>query len=130
MDKIKEKMQIEVLYDPNLLVSKKESEDYTMNTLNLLLNVNSELITSGDPNLFEPDFLINHEYGIEITRAAQLTKKESIIGDIKSNKYNPSDFSLDNENAILNAIDEKINKHYSYSNVKLAIQLVVPDFSV
>jgi len=123
-------MQIEVLYDKNLLSAKTASEDYTMNALNLLLNIRPDLIRKGNPDLYEPDYIINNEYGVEVTRAAQITKQNSIIGEIKKSTYKPLDFSADNEIGIRNAIEEKISKNYSCSNVKLAIQMVVPDFSV
>jgi hypothetical protein len=87
MDKIKDKMQIEVLYDKNLLSAKTASEDYTMNALNLFLKVRPDLIRKGNPDLYEPDYIINNEYGVEVTRAAQITKENSIIGEIKKSTY-------------------------------------------
>ena len=129
---IKTKAKMEISINKTLLTNKNYIEDFTFKELNLLLKINDKRIRKGDPNEFEPDFLLGEDIGIEITNAAAVKNENntSIIKEIIDGNYKPENFSTDIKNAIEVCIEKKIKKIYSISNVSLAIQILFPDFNV
>lgn len=129
-------VEIERHFPPNFFVSANEhndntsvSEDLGKALLVVATGIDENNIVRGNPNNYEPDFVINDNAGFEITFASnrELKKEKGNIARLKKGKYKIQDMENDLIKSIEDSISEKATKKKAgnYQTIEKVSVLVI-----